>query len=340
MADVSIVIPMYNVGAYISECLTLLQRQTFQSFEAVCIDDGSTDDTLAIAQKTVGDDDRFSFVSQENAGQSAARNVGIARSTGKYLLFLDADDYYESRTLEVLLEQAERDELDDLFFSARTVYEDAEARARYRDDYDDRATIEGVMTGQELLVRFVQADSFCVSPALQFVRREFLVESGILFYEGIIHEDNLFTCLMLAAAPRAAFLNEPLYVRRVRAESTMTAKRELRHVYGHFKCAYELEAWLRQRAEACSRAFSQALLHHIAFCYDRAAFDALSLEPAALEACAERLDADECISFRLHVIEHAEEMAGVRKEYLDSTTYKVGRAIMAMPCWLKDKLNR
>lgn len=68
MADVSIVIPMYNVGAYISECLTSLQRQTFQSFEAVCIDDGSTDDTLAIARKTVGDDDRFSFVSQENAG--------------------------------------------------------------------------------------------------------------------------------------------------------------------------------------------------------------------------------------------------------------------------------
>ena len=340
MAVVSVVIPMYNVGSYISDCLTSLRRQTFQDFEAICIDDGSTDSTLAIAQEAVDDDDRFAFVSQENAGQSAARNVGIAHSTGKYLLFLDADDYYESWTLEVLFEQAERDKLDDLLFSARTVYEDMEARARYRDDYDDRATIEGVMTGQELLVRFVRADSFCVSPALQFIRREFLMESGVLFYEGIIHEDNLFTCLMLASARRAAFFNEPLYVRRVRAESTMTSKRELRHVYGHFKCAYELETWLRKHVDICSRAFSQALLHHIAFCYDRAAFDALLLEPATLEECAERLRLDECISFRLHVIEHAKEMDGVRKEYTESSTYRIGRAIMALPCWLKDHFGR
>ena len=340
MAAVSIIVPMYNVRPYIGECLASLKRQTFSDFEAICIDDGSTDGTLEAARNAAGDDERFVFVGQVNAGQSVARNVGIGLATGRSVLFLDSDDYYEDRALQTLFDHAERDELDVLFFSARTVYEDAESRARYRDDYEDRAAIEGIMTGQELLERFAENRSFSVSPALQLIRRDFLTESGISFFEGIVHEDNLFTGLILAQASRAAFLNEQLYVRRVRAGSTMTSQRELRHVYGHFKSAYELEAWLRAHVASCRPGFARALLRHIAFCYDRAAFDALSLGGEGLEGCAGSLDADEELSFRLHVIEHANEMRAVRSEYADSTSYNVGSAVMALPCWVKDRLGR
>lgn len=340
MAAVSIIVPMYNVRPYIGECLASLKRQTFSDFEAICIDDGSTDGTLEAAREEAADDERFSFASQENAGQSAARNAGIVRARGRYILFLDSDDYFEDRTLQILLDRAERDELDVLYFSARTVYEDAAARASYRDNYEGRAAINGVMTGQELLERFAEDHSFSVSPALQLISRNFLAESGVSFFEGIIHEDNLFTGLILAHAARAAFLNEQLYVRRVRVGSTMTSRRELRHVYGHFKSAYELEAWLRAHVASCRPGFARALLHHIAFCYDRAAFDALSLGGEELEGCAGSLDADEELSFRLHVIEHANEMRAVRSEYADSTSYKVGSAVMALPCWVKDRLGR
>ena len=338
MAFVSVVVPMYNVGLYIDACIASLKNQTYENFEAICIDDGSTDNTLEVARKAVGDDGRFSFIAQENAGLSAVRNVGIASATGKYVLFLDADDYYERETLEILCERAERDELDDLFFSARTVYEDNEVRARYRDDYDDRSSIDGVMSGQELMERFSEEDSFAVSAALQFIRRGFLIESGLRFYEGIVHEDNLFTCLALAHASRTAFLDEQLYVRRIRKGSTMTSRREIRHIYGHFKSAYELEAWLRLQVSNCRPTFARALLHHIAFCYDRAAFDALSLEEFELELFSDALDDDEGLSFRLHIIEHAKEMRGVRAEYVNSTSYKVGQAIMALPCWVKDRV--
>ena len=81
----------------------------------------------------------------------------------------------------------------------------------------------------------------------------------------------------------------------------------------------------------------------MAFCYDRAAFDALSLDEAQLEACATQLgasDPDEGVSFRLHVIEHARETGGIRQEYLGSTTYRIGHAIMALPCRLKERLGR
>ena len=343
MPAVSVIIPMYNVRPYIEDCLLSLKRQTFGDFAALCVDDGSTDGTLEAARKAGGDDARFSFLSQANAGQSAARNAGIARATGKYVVFLDSDDYYEDRALQMLFERAERDGLDDLFFSARTLYEGEDVRARYHDEYGGRSDIDGIMTGRELMVRFVEEDSFCVSPGMQFVRKSFLDKVGLRFYEGIVHEDNLFTCLMLALAPRTGFLNESLYVRRVRRGSTMTEDREIKHVYGHFKAAYEIEAWLRVHVGECSEAFVRVLLRHVAFCYDRAAFDALSLDEAQLEACATQLgasDPDEGVSFRLHVIEHARETGGIRQEYLGSTTYRIGHAIMALPCRLKERLGR
>lgn len=92
---------MYNVRPYIEDCLLSLKRQTFGDFEALCVDDGSTDGTLEAARKAGGDDARFSFLSQANAGQSAARNAGIARATGKYVVFLDSDDYYEDQSFGV-----------------------------------------------------------------------------------------------------------------------------------------------------------------------------------------------------------------------------------------------
>ncbi len=341
MSLVSVVIPMYNVGQYIGQCLNSLVNQTFIDFEAICIDDGSTDDTLAIARKTVREDPRFIFVSQLNAGQSTARNVGIERAEGKYVLFLDADDFYAPNTLYTLFSQAEEHQLDDLFFSAETFYEDDKVRRLYRDDYENHSDIPGVMPGWELMVKFCKTDAFSVSPALQFVRRSFLIDSGIRFPEGIIHEDNLFTCMMLAHAKRTSFLNERLYKRRIRSGSTMTAtEREPRHVYGHFKCAFELEKWLMGDGLSYPEPFKRALLHHIAFCYDRAAFDALSLEDDALVQMMEPLPNVEALSFQLHVIEHAHEMRGVRNAYLESTTYKVGRAIMALPCWVKERCAR
>ena len=81
MPAVSVIIPMYNVRPYIEDCLLSLKRQTFGDFEALCVDDGSTDGTLEAARKAGDDDARFSFLSQANAGQSAARNAGIARAS-------------------------------------------------------------------------------------------------------------------------------------------------------------------------------------------------------------------------------------------------------------------
>ena len=103
---VSVVIPAYNHGAWIEETLEAVVRQTFTEWEAIVVDDGSTDDTGEVARRFAP---RVRYVRQENAGVSAARNNGLAKTTGRYVTFLDSDDLFRPNGLEVLVAALDRD---------------------------------------------------------------------------------------------------------------------------------------------------------------------------------------------------------------------------------------
>lgn len=340
MPAVSVIVPMYNAASCIEECLASLIRQSFRDFEVICVDDGSRDGTLQTARRVAGDDPRFSFFSQENKGPSAARNAGMVHASGEYLLFVDADDYHEPHSLERLYALAQKQRLDALFFSARTVYEGALMRGVYRDEYQQRKPVDGVMTGQQLMIALLEKESFSVSPVMQLLRRTFLDEAGIRFYEGILQEDNLFTCLVLACAKRAAYLNEPLYVRRVHENSIMTSKKTVAHVYGHFKCAYELERWLLSHVDSCEPGFFEALLSHVSVCYEYAARESWGLSRDELLSQTRGLPTEERLRFTVDVLGNARALGAVKSEYADSTTFRVGNAIMKVPCWLKENFKR
>lgn len=100
---VSIVIPIYNAEKYILRCLESLQQQTYRKFECVIIDDGSVDKSKLLVEGVCERDYRFRYIYQENAGPSAARNRGIREVCGKYLIFIDADDYVERNYIEQLV---------------------------------------------------------------------------------------------------------------------------------------------------------------------------------------------------------------------------------------------
>lgn len=340
MPFLSVVVPMYNAQRYVARCLESLRTQSFDDFEVICIDDGSSDGTLAEAQRAVQGDARFGFVSQENKGPSATRNEGMRRSRGKYVLFVDADDFHDQGSFARLVGLARAEQLDALYFSARTEYDGAFMRGVYRDEYASRKNIDGVMSGQQLLIRFLECDSFSVSPVMQLLRREFLLDNGIGFFEGIIQEDNLFTCMVLAHAERAAYLNEPWYVRCVRPGSIMTSTKDIRHVYGHFKCAYEMERWLLEHEGQCESGFPEALLSHASTCYGFAAREAWEVGEEALLAKARQLSSSERIRFIIDVVGASRSLGDLKSEYADSTTFRVGSAIMALPCWLKENFKR
>ena len=99
---ISIIVPIYNNAIYLPCCLDSLLAQTDQNWEALLIDDGSTDDSLAICQSYAAKDSRFSVFHQENAGVCAARNLGITKASGRYLCFVDSDDWVEPDYLAVM----------------------------------------------------------------------------------------------------------------------------------------------------------------------------------------------------------------------------------------------
>ena len=102
MDKISVVVPVYNTEAYIAECIESVLSQTYEDFELILVNDSSTDKSLYICQEYEQKDKRIKVISQDNAGVSVARNTGIDAATGKYIAFLDSDDFWDKKYLEIL----------------------------------------------------------------------------------------------------------------------------------------------------------------------------------------------------------------------------------------------
>ena len=314
---VSIVIPMYNVQEYVGECLQSLIDQQYGDFEAICIDDGSTDATLERAKDAVGDDARFRFFTQENGGQSRARNFGIDQARGEYLMFLDADDYFVPHTLARLVEVARHDDLDYLDFTAHTFYETPRARElRNEDYYETRPDIPGVMTGAQLFVQYQRHVEYHCSPCLHFVARSLVEGAGLRFEEGIIHEDELFSPVLIAQAKRARYLNEVLYWRRMREGSSITSAQALRSCTFMLRASEGLHAWLRQNWGDYDAAFIDAMAQRVHELRGLAVGYACDVQPAELAEYAATLQGDALITFDLVIIGGLADVEAAKAERL------------------------
>lgn len=102
-AKVSIIVPVYNLEKYVGNCIRSLMNQTYENIEILCIDDGSTDNSAAVITKLAEEDCRVKYIHKENGGVSSARNKGLDNVRGEYVLFIDGDDYFHYRGVEILV---------------------------------------------------------------------------------------------------------------------------------------------------------------------------------------------------------------------------------------------
>lgn len=119
---ISIIIPIYNTQKYLSRCIGSVLEQTYQDFELILVDDGSTDNSLELCRKWSKIDQRIVLISQENGGVSKARNAGLDVAKGKYITFIDSDDWVSSNYLAVLLETMEKNDAQLVVGSFRRMY--------------------------------------------------------------------------------------------------------------------------------------------------------------------------------------------------------------------------
>lgn len=335
----SIIIPIYKAERYVGQCVGSLRGQSFEDFEAICVNDASPDESLAVAQTEAEGDARFSFYSlPHNSGQSAARNVALNCAQGDIVVLLDADDYLVPDALEKIAERFESQKLDELYFNAESFYEDAEAHRRVVEDFSGRPDFPDVATGPELFTFFEERGAFMPHGALRAIRRNLIESAGIRFYEGIIHEDLLFTLQTLLLAERSSFLNEPLYMRRIHTGSTMgTKRRSLRNIEGHLVSIRFLREWIRERNESLDPSFMAAAAHRIEDYLNLCAQDYFKdVTKAEKHAYLDGLSPAERFEFELDVAQRA----ALLEEIYESKTYRAGRAVTAAPRAIRDGLSR
>lgn len=249
MIKVSVIIPVYNVEKYIEECLISVVNQSLSDIEIICVNDGTKDHSMDIIENYAKTDARIVIVEKENGGLSSARNAGISVAKGEFIYFLDSDDYIATDMLEILYNEAIKYDLDNIFFDAEAFYESKELETQfkhYKDYYRRPAMFEEIVSGPELFANMVNNRMFRPSACLQFPKRSLLSEHSISFYEGIVHEDNLFSLETIFAAKRTKHIATPFYKRRVREASIMTGGSEFKGAYGYYICISEFKRFLER----------------------------------------------------------------------------------------------
>ncbi|MDD5924225.1 MAG: glycosyltransferase family A protein [Clostridia bacterium] len=230
---ISIVIPVYNVEKYLSKCLDSVVNQTYKNLEIICINDGSTDNCLGVLQKYQKQDDRIIIIDKENTGLSDTRNVGTARATGEYLMYIDSDDWIDIDTCEVALENIIKEEADLVYWNYIREYGN---KTRIKNiSGDDRIVYYGEsmnhlyrrlfgLYGKELS-RPDNADTI-VTAWGKLYRTEIIKESKAIFVDTrkIGTEDMLFNVYVFKYIKKAVYL--PNYFNHYRKdnESALTRR--------------------------------------------------------------------------------------------------------------------
>lgn len=232
---VSVVIPFYNVEKYIGDCLKSVIAQSLKDIEIICVNDKSPDNSAEIVKQYQKQDERIILVENEqNGGLSYARNEGSKVATGKYIYYLDSDDTIQPNALQELYDLAERDNLDVIFFDSVMFFENATLASTMEADdlFCAKEKYENVITGREFLTLCYEQSDIREPVWIQFHKRAFLEENKIDFYEGILHEDVLFTYKVLMAAKRLRCINERYHNYRIRENAITTVQCSERHIVG------------------------------------------------------------------------------------------------------------
>lgn len=242
MVKISIIIPVYNVEKYLDDCLNSILIQDFTNWEAICINDGSTDNSLEILNKYAKKDPRIIVISQENKGQASARNAGIKIAKGEYICFLDSDDMLKESALSKLDNITYQGNYNFIAYNTDICYESEELKNKfYKNDYYlKKYSYSGEYKGIDLLCKMIQNREYCDSVWLFLVNSKWLKGNNIFFYEGIFYEDALFATLCYLKATNVKYIDEILYTYRVRTNSTMTSKIKAKNVYSYLMCYKEL----------------------------------------------------------------------------------------------------
>ncbi len=241
MVKVSVIIPVYNAEKYLKQCLNSICRQTLQEIEIICVDDGSTDNSLNILQEYTNADTRIQVLTQKNQGAGAARNYGLRTARGLYLSFLDADDFFEPNMLEEAVNTIELYSADFVVFESDQFHMDTNSYAkpswvvRHKD-------IPPYMPFSYLSLTDNVFKTFVGWAWDKLYRKSFIDKHNLWFQEQRTSNDLLFVFSALVLAKRIAVIDKILAHQRRGGRESLSVTREK-----SWHCFYDALIALRKR---------------------------------------------------------------------------------------------
>lgn len=229
----SFVLPIYNVENYLPQCIESILDQSFKEYEIILVDDGSTDRCPQICDAYSEKYSNIAVIHKKNGGLSDARNYGIRRAKGRYICFVDSDDYWEGKNaLLDLFEIAEKSSPDIIRIGMKQISAvDGKVISDPSLDFSGFADLDN--TG--VLRRFVETGTLKVSACSMIIRRDFLVENNLFFVKGLKSEDIEWALRAFEYTPSWAFYPENIFVTRRGREGSITSTVSYEHLTDYLK---------------------------------------------------------------------------------------------------------
>ena len=202
MNCISIIVPVYNTSKYLEKCLYSLMNQTIKNIEIIVVNDGSTDNSLEIINKIAKEDERIKVYNKKNGGVSSARNYGIEKSTGKYIGFVDSDDYVREDMYEILKKNLEDNSVDMSICRWYLVENEIKRECNFK-------TENIVLNSEDAINVLLSHSSFDNFVVTKLYKRELF--DNIRFDEGKLLEDLLIMYKLINKSKLISLCSEPLY---------------------------------------------------------------------------------------------------------------------------------
>lgn len=230
MTDISIIVPVYNAEKYLKKCLDSLVNQTKKELEFILINDGSTDKSEEII-KTYKDK-RIKYFKNKNQGIGKTRNFGIEKSSGKYLMFLDSDDYFSSYACEILYKEAEKEKADLIVFDYYRV-----EKGNLNEVKIESFNATNIKDDPNLLLKVN------LGPCNKIYKTDLIKNNGIKFEESLKYEDTLFVVKTIYNAQKIIKLNKFLHYYMIHEKSETTVRDE--RVFDILKIVDKIRTYLK-----------------------------------------------------------------------------------------------
>lgn len=198
---ISVIVPIYNVEKYISKCLNSIINQTYKNLEILLVDDGSLDNCLQICNKFRKKDERIQVIHKKNGGVSSARNIGIDKSHGEYILFVDPDDWLESNMIEILYDSIKTNECDIVACDYYINYEDNEVKHnQLREDM--------IISNQDEMYKYLFDEKYYAGYLWnKLIRKDLIDKLNLKFDENVrVCEDLLFLSKLMSVCEKIIYI--------------------------------------------------------------------------------------------------------------------------------------